>query len=62
MERPDERFFLGNTWMYTVECPLGTLTVTSANDGSEPHGVGSTVGMAWCDSNVRVIAGEGVAA
>ncbi|WP_395023727.1 ABC transporter ATP-binding protein [Comamonas odontotermitis] len=57
-----ERFFLGNTWMYTVECPLGTLTVTSANDGTEPHGVGSTVGMAWCDSNVRVIAGEGVAA
>lgn len=57
-----ERFFLGNTWMYTVECLLGTLTVTAANDGSEPHAVGSTVGMAWCDSNVRVIAGEGVAA
>ncbi|MEG0921895.1 MAG: ABC transporter ATP-binding protein [Comamonas sp.] len=55
-----ERFFLGNAWLYAVDCPLGTVTVTAANDGSAPHAVGSTVGMAWFDSNVRVIGGEGV--
>ena len=54
-----ERFFLGNAWLYAVDCPLGKVTVTAANDGSAPHAVGSTVGMAWFDSNVRVIGGEG---
>ena len=57
-----ERFFLGNAWLYTVDCPLGLVTVTAANDGSAPHAVGSPVGMAWFDSNVRVIAGNGVVA
>ena len=57
-----ERFFLGNAWLYAIESGLGTLTVTAANDGSAPHAVGSTVGIFWQDSNVRVIASDGVAA
>ena len=56
-----ERFFLGNQWLYSVDSVLGTVTVTAANDGSEPHAVGSQVGMDWQDRNVRVIAGEGAA-
>jgi putative spermidine/putrescine transport system ATP-binding protein len=57
-----ERFFLGNLWLYTVECPLGSITVTAANDGDAPHQVGSQVGIDWSDRNVRLIAGDGVAA
>ena len=57
-----ERFFLGNAWLYSVDCSLGVVTVTTANDGSAPHAVGSTVGMAWLDSNVRVIGGAGAPA
>jgi len=57
-----ERFFLGNLWLYTVECPLGSITVTAANDGEAPHQVGSQVGIDWSDRNVRLIAGDGVAA
>ena len=54
-----ERFFLGNMWLYSVDSALGMLTVTAANDGSEPHAIGSQVGIDWYDQNVRLIAGEG---
>ena len=57
-----EHFFLGNLWLYTVVCPLGSLTVTATNDGAEPYAIGSQVGIDWADSNVRVVAGDGVAA
>jgi putative spermidine/putrescine transport system ATP-binding protein len=56
------RFFLGSQWLFTVETPLGTVTVSTPNHGGEPPAEGSSVSLDWSPANLRVIAGTAVAA
>jgi putative spermidine/putrescine transport system ATP-binding protein len=57
-----ERFFLGNLWIYSLLTPVGSLLVSSVNDGGAPFELDQTVGVDWEDRNVRVIgAGEAAA-
>ncbi len=56
------RFFLGSQWLFTVETPLGTMTVSTPNQGGEPPAEGSTVGLDWSPANLRIIAGTAAAA
>jgi putative spermidine/putrescine transport system ATP-binding protein len=56
------RFFLGSQWLFTIETPLGTMTVSTPNQGGEPPAEGSRVGLDWSPANLRVIAGTAAAA
>lgn len=60
--RVASRFFLGSQWLFTIETPLGTVTVSAPNQGGEPPQEGSAVSLDWSPSNVRVIAGTAAAA
>ena len=60
--RVASRFFLGSQWLFTIETPIGTITASAPNQGSEPPGEGSSVGLDWTPANVRVIAGTAAAA
>lgn len=52
----DERFFLGSQWLYRVSTSIGELVVVSSNDGQQPVEEGSSVGLDWTASQVRVLA------
>jgi putative spermidine/putrescine transport system ATP-binding protein len=50
------RFFLGSQWLFTVDTPLGTMTVSTPNQGDEPPEEGSAVGLDWSPANLRIMA------
>ncbi|KAB0266489.1 ABC transporter ATP-binding protein [Microvirga brassicacearum] len=50
------RFFLGSQWLFTLETPIGTITVSIPNQGEEPPAEGATVGLDWSPASLRVIA------
>ncbi|NKE65677.1 ABC transporter ATP-binding protein [Ramlibacter sp. RBP-2] len=52
----DERFFLGSQWLYRVSTSIGELVVVCPNDGERPVEEGSSVGLDWTASQVRVLA------
>jgi putative spermidine/putrescine transport system ATP-binding protein len=60
--RVASRFFLGSQWLFTVETPLGTVTVSTPNQGGEPPAEGSSVSLDWSPANLRVIASTAAAA
>ncbi|MXQ14642.1 ABC transporter ATP-binding protein [Microvirga makkahensis] len=60
--RVASRFFLGSQWLFTVETPLGIMTVSIPNHGEEPPAEGSPVGLDWSPANLRVIADNAAAA
>jgi len=55
------RFFLGSQWLFTVETPLGILTVSAPNQGGEPPSEGSAVGLDWAPANLRILASQAAA-
>jgi putative spermidine/putrescine transport system ATP-binding protein len=50
------RFFLGSQWLFTVDTPVGAMTVAIPNQGDEPPNEGSSVGLDWQPADLRVIA------
>lgn len=60
--RVASRFFLGSQWLFTVETPIGIMTVSTPNLGVEPAAEGSPVGLDWSPDNMRIIAGIAAAA
>jgi len=60
--RVASRFFLGSQWLFTVETPIGTMTVSTPNQGGEPAAEGAPVGLDWSPANLRVISGTAAAA
>ena len=48
------RFFLGSTWLFNVETPVGPVAVSVANQGSEPAAEGDTVSLGWTAGSLRV--------
>ncbi len=56
------RFFLGSQWLFTVQTAIGAITVSAPNQGGEPPGEGTIVGLDWSPASVRVIADDAVAA
>ncbi|SCX92329.1 ABC transporter ATP-binding protein [Microvirga guangxiensis] len=56
------RFFLGSQWLFTVETPVGTMTVSIPNQGNEPPTEGSPVSLDWSPANLRIMAGTATAA
>jgi len=56
------RFFLGSQWLFTVETPLGTMTVSTPNQGDEPPQEGSPVGLDWAPANLRIMPSSSAAA
>lgn len=60
--RITSRFFLGSQWLFTVETPVGTMTVSAPNQGGEPPEEGSPVGLKWQLGNLRIMANTAEAA
>lgn len=56
------RFFLGSQWLFTVETPLGIMTVSIPNQGEEPPKEGAPVGLDWSPANLRIMASSAAAA
>ena len=48
------RFFLGSYWLFTVETPVGALSVSVPNHGEEPAGEGDAVALDWTPASLRV--------
>ncbi|KJV09787.1 spermidine/putrescine ABC transporter ATPase [Elstera litoralis] len=48
------RFFIGNSWLFTVETPVGPLAVSAPNLGEEPPQEGDSVGLDWLPGSLRV--------
>ena len=48
------RFFLGSSWLFSVETPLGLIVVSVPNQGSEPSAEGDTVSLGWSAGSLRV--------
>ena len=57
MDRIASRFFLGSQWLFTVDTPVGAMTVATPNQGNEPPAEGTSVGLDWRPADLRVIAG-----
>lgn len=55
--RVNNRFFLGSQWLFTVETPVGAISVSIPNQGGEPPQEGTQVGLDWHRSSLRLIAG-----
>ncbi|UOP09795.1 ABC transporter ATP-binding protein [Pseudomonas palleroniana] len=55
-----DRYFFGSQWLYRVQTPLGEITVACSNDGSEPMGCGTAVGLQWQAELLRVLAADEV--
>lgn len=51
------RFFLGSQWLFTVDTPVGMISVSIPNQGAEPPPEGTLVGLDWASSSLRLIAG-----
>jgi len=49
------RFFLGSQWLFTVDTPVGAMTVATPNQGEEPPAEGASVGLDWQPADLRVI-------
>ena len=50
------RFFFGSYWLFTVETPIGPLTVSLPNQGAEPPGVDAQVAVSWSQDSARLVA------
>jgi putative spermidine/putrescine transport system ATP-binding protein len=50
------RFFLGSQWLFSLDTPVGAMTVSIPNQGDEPPAEGASVGLDWSTPNLRVIA------
>ncbi|MCK6442582.1 ABC transporter ATP-binding protein [Elstera cyanobacteriorum] len=48
------RFFIGTSWLFTVETALGTLAVSAPNQGEEPPAEGDRVGLDWLPGSLRL--------
>ncbi|WP_131859375.1 ABC transporter ATP-binding protein [Bosea sp. BK604] len=48
------RFFLGSYWLFTVETPVGVISVSVPNDGEEPASEGAKVALDWQPASLRV--------
>jgi putative spermidine/putrescine transport system ATP-binding protein len=48
------RFFLGGSWLFTVETPAGAVLVSAPNDGEEPAREGAKVSLDWALTNQRI--------
>jgi putative spermidine/putrescine transport system ATP-binding protein len=48
------RFFLGSTWLFNVETPVGPVAVSVPNQGSEPAAEGDAVSLGWTAGSLRV--------
>lgn len=49
------RYFLGANWLVNVDGPAGLLTISLPNVGALPPLEGETVGIAWEDTDCRII-------
>lgn len=49
------RFFLGASWLITIEGPAGYLTISIPNVGDLPPLEGEVVGVSWNETDCRVI-------
>jgi putative spermidine/putrescine transport system ATP-binding protein len=56
------RFFLGSQWLFTIETPVGLMTVSAPNQGGEPPTEGMPVGLDWATANLRTLAGPAAGA
>ena len=56
--RVASRFFLGSQWLYTIDTPIGVMTVSTPNQGNEPPAEGAMVGLDWSPANLRAVAGS----
>ena len=54
--RVTSRFFFGSYWLFTVETPIGPLTVSLPNQGAEPPGVDAQVAVSWSQDSARLVA------
>ena len=48
------RFFLGGSWLFTVETPAGAILVSAPNDGEEPAREGAKVALDWAPASLRI--------
>jgi len=48
------RFFLGGSWLFTVETPAGAILVSAPNDGEEPAHEGAKVALDWAPASLRI--------
>ncbi|HEV2510689.1 ABC transporter ATP-binding protein [Bosea sp. (in: a-proteobacteria)] len=48
------RFFLGGSWLFTVETPAGAILVSAPNDGEEPAREGAKVALDWALASQRI--------
>jgi putative spermidine/putrescine transport system ATP-binding protein len=53
--RVSNRFFLGASWLFTVETPVGPLLVSQPNQQGEPVAEGATVGLDWAVDSLRAV-------
>ncbi|MDH0745627.1 ABC transporter ATP-binding protein [Pseudomonas sp. GD03842] len=55
------RYFLGSQWLYRVETTIGEITVVRRNDGQAPLQEGTTVGLDWPATLLRIVNTDEVA-
>lgn len=48
------RFFLGGSWLFTVETAAGPILVSAPNDGEEPAREGAKVALDWAPASLRI--------
>lgn len=48
--------FLGNHWLYQIECPLGEILVTRPNDGGDSLSEGAQIGLDWPAPACQILA------
>ena len=48
------RFFLGGSWLFTVETPAGAILVSAPNDGEEPARESAKVSLDWVPASLRI--------
>ncbi|PZR95717.1 MAG: Fe3+/spermidine/putrescine ABC transporter ATP-binding protein [Stutzerimonas stutzeri] len=48
------RFFLGSSWLFTVETAAGAILVSAPNDGDEPDREGARVALEWAPASLRI--------
>ncbi|MGC2774049.1 MAG: ABC transporter ATP-binding protein [Bradyrhizobium sp.] len=57
--RVKARFFLGGSWFFTVDTPVGLIGVSLPNSGEEPAREGDRVGLDWSSQGARASKPEG---
>jgi putative spermidine/putrescine transport system ATP-binding protein len=50
------RVFIGNQWLLEVDTDMGRVRVAQPNFGAPPPEEGNSVGLAWADEDLRVLA------